>query len=138
MAQQRVSVATHFGFVQQSAGDDLAANGIDQREQMGPTAIARPGGGGGHPDVDILNTRSPQQGRQTPSGEAVTPAGMEHGMEGVQQDIPRRMRRLTQPGYVVHIHQSERSAGAEQREHLRQECLAAGIVTRTSRSCTRS
>ena len=124
MAQQCSSVLIQFGCVEQSAGDDLVANGIDQRDEMGAAVIAELGGGDGHFDLDNLNARSPQQGRQTPADEAITPAGVEHGMEGVQQKIPRRMRRLTEPGYIVHVREDQRSAGPQQREHFRHEGLA--------------
>ena len=103
MAQQRFSVFIQLEFVQQSADDYLVANGIDHREQMRATVITQLGGGDSDLDLDILNTCSPQQGRQTPADETITTASMEHSMEGIQQNIPRRMWWLTQPGYIVHI-----------------------------------
>ncbi len=84
MAQQCFFVFVQFGFAQHSAGDNLVANGIDHRGQMRAIVIARLGSGDRRLDLNISNTRSPQQGRQTPADEFITSASVEHSKESIE------------------------------------------------------
>jgi len=75
VAEKSLSVFIQFGFVQQSARDDLVANRIDQRDQMRAAVIAGLGDADSHFDLDILNAGSRSKpGKRRPMKPSPPPA----------------------------------------------------------------
>jgi len=101
---------------------------LDQRDQMRPAVVANRGCLDRHLYLDVLNAGSAKQDRKFAAYKSIAAGRMEDGVKCVQQDVPRRMRRLAQPGYGVHVFESDCSARAKQRQHFFQERLAIGHI----------
>src|ERR1044071_1545141 len=103
MLCQGLLVLTQLCFIEHFIGDDLVANGVDERREVRAAIVAQGRRFDRHFCLNIFYTSGVQEDRKSSANKTIAAARMKDRMKGVQQDIPRWMCRLAEPGDIVHV-----------------------------------
>src|SRR5260221_617703 len=96
MLRQGLPVLIQLCFIEHSVGDDLVANGVDEREEVRAAIVAKGRRFDRHLCLDIPYASGVQEDRKPSANITVTATRVKDCMKSVQQDVPRQMRRLAE------------------------------------------
>lgn len=128
MLRQSLPMFIQLCFIEHFVGNYLVANGIDERQEMRATIVAKGWRFDRHFCLNVFYASGLQEDWKSSANITIATARVKDCMKSVQQYVPRRMRRLAEPRNIVHVLKRYRSTRAKQGKHFRKKRFASGYI----------